>query len=133
MVEKRAQRLTFGRALRQSGQLRLGVRKQAVERLLQFTRRRPERRRLTLAAGIVMFQPLPVQSEDFCDPPDPSLAPLRELFLAGGGLDVIATLMAPAVSQNRDVSEKANEALIRSVAIADDDRAGTSFGEQLEC
>ncbi len=57
MVEKRAQRLAFARVLRQSGQLRPSVRKQAVERLLQRTRRLPERRRLTFVAGVVMLKP----------------------------------------------------------------------------
>ncbi len=132
MVEKGAQRPGLARMVRQGGQFRFGLREQALDRLVQLARRRPERRRLTFAAGVVQFKPLPVQAVDRRDPPDPSLAPFLQPRLARRSLDKIAALMTPTVSENRLVPEKANEALVRAVAVADDDRAGQSFGEQLE-
>ena len=95
MVDERAQGLALARLVGQAGELPLGLREQAVERLLQRALCRVERRRLALKPGAVMLQPRLVQAVDRRDPLDPSPAPFRQADLAGRALDKIAPLMRP--------------------------------------
>ena len=96
VVEQRVQRLCPTVLVRQAGQLRLGVREQAFDRLGELAPCRVEGPCLALEGGVVMLQPVVVQVVDERDPLDPFLAPFGQRHLAGRALDEVASLMCPA-------------------------------------
>ena len=89
------QRLCPTVLVRQAGQLRLGVREQALDRLGELALCRVEGPCLALEGGVVMLQPVVVQVVDERDLLDPFLAPFGQRHLAGRALDEVASLMCP--------------------------------------